>query len=45
MKEGSKSLSVPVPGAGLSVLLLELMAGSAGEEAGFFEERKPQECA
>lgn len=45
MKQDSKNLSVQVPGAGLPVLLLELMDGSAGEEAGFYEERKPQECA
>lgn len=36
MKLGNKSLSVQVSGAGLPVLLLELMTGSAGEEAGFF---------
>lgn len=35
MKQGSKNLSVRAPGAGLPVLLLELMDGSAGEEAGF----------
>lgn len=45
MKQGNYSLYVQVPGAGLLVPLLELLAGSAGEEAGFFEERKPQECA
>lgn len=45
MKQGSKRLSVQVPGAGLPVPLLELVAVSAGEEAGFFEKRGPWECA
>lgn len=45
MKQGSKSLSVQVPGATLPVPLLELVSGPAGEEAGFFEKKKVQECA